>query len=76
MFETNAGPSESTEYTTKRRMYLVSKISDLSRKQKAIAFRQDQQLASVSDRVEVEKRHMMMQLFDLEQEEVCARTSC
>lgn len=35
-----------------------------------VACRQDQQLGAVADRVEVEKRHMLMQLFDLSREEV------
>ena len=53
LFDTSSTAStEHTAYAVQRHAYLVSKIVDLRRKQKAIAFRQDQQLGAVADRVE------------------------
>jgi hypothetical protein len=71
LFEANdTNHGENQTYNVQRHMYLVSKIGELRRKQQAIAIRQDQQLALVSDCIEIEKRGLLNQLFDLEREEV------
>jgi hypothetical protein len=70
LFECSAGDAEHSAYARQRHAYLVGKISELRRKQKMLALRQDRQLGAVADRIEIEKRHMLMQLFDLEREEV------
>jgi hypothetical protein len=71
LFEANSTHSSNNEaYSIQRHTYLVTKIGDLSRKQRAIALRHDKHIASVSDCIAAEKRSMLNQIFDLEREEV------